>query len=221
MQRTADYSREVAIDPERTALLFIDVQNYSVHPSGGEFGSTGLAPEEARQRNPYYFDRLESVALPNMMRLQAVCRELGVEVTYAVIENMTKDGRDRSLDYKISGINVGMDSWDAQVVDAIAPQPDEMVFRKTSSSVFLSTNIHFVLGNLGVKQLIICGCLTDQCVSSAVRDACDLGYLVTLVPDACATLSQERQESSIDHIKGYCRIRSTREVVMELENIAR
>jgi ureidoacrylate peracid hydrolase len=29
--------------------------------------------------------------------------------------------------------------------------------------------------------------MTDQCVESAVRDACDLGYLVTLVTDACVT----------------------------------
>ncbi len=72
------------------------------------------------------------------------------------------------------------------------------------------------LGNLGVRYLIISGCLTDQCVSSAVRDACDLGYLVTLVPDACATHSQARHDDSIDHIRGYCRQRSTDELVAEL-----
>ena len=41
--------------------------------------------------------------------------------------------------------------------------------------------------------------------SSAVRDACDLGYLVTLVPDACAAYSQERHEASLRAIDGYCR----------------
>jgi len=38
----------------------------------------------------------------------------------------------------------------------------------------------YVLRNLGTQYLIIAGCLTDQCVDSAVRDACDLGYLVTV-----------------------------------------
>ena len=55
-----------------------------------------------------------------------------------------------------------------------------MVFPKTSSSVFISTNLDYVLRCLGVRQLVIVGCLTDQCVESAVRDACDLHYLVTL-----------------------------------------
>ncbi len=83
--------------------------------------------------------------------------------------------------------------------------------------MFISTNLHYILGNLGVKYLIVCGCLTDQCVSSAVRDACDLGYLVTLVPDACATHSPERHEQSISHIRGYCRVQTTKESLMNLK----
>jgi len=141
-------------------------------------------------------------------------------VLYTVIESLTQDGRDRSLDYKITGFNVAKGSWDAQVVAAVAPLGDEIVFPKTSSSVFISTNIHYILGNLGIDFLIICGCLTDQCVSSAVRDACDLGYLVTLIPDACATYSQERHDSSIGHIAGYCRQRTTADLVRELEQAA-
>lgn len=35
---------------------------------------------------------------------------------------------------------------------------------------------------MGTKHLILCGCVTDQCVAHAVMDACDLGYYVTLVP---------------------------------------
>src|SRR6202049_2742675 len=80
-----------------------------------------------------------------------------------------------------------------------------MFFPKTSSSVFISTNINYVLRNLGTKYLIIAGCLTDQCVDSAVRDACDLGYLVTVPTDACATLSPGRHEWSLRNNRGYCR----------------
>ena len=155
-----------------------------------------------------------------MQRLQSACRAAGIEVLYTLIENLTADGRDRSLDYKISGINVPKGSWDAKVADAIAPEPDEIVIPKTSSSVFISTNIDYVLRNLGVRQLILCGVVSDQCVESAVRDACDLGYLVTLVPDACATFTEERQQSSVRAIAGYCRQRSTDELVAELSDVA-
>ena len=96
-----------------------------------------------------------------------------------------------------------------------------MVFRKTSSSVFVSTNIDFVLRNLEVRSLIVAGLMTDQCVESAVRDACDLGYLVTLVTDACATDSAERHEQSLIGIRGYCRQRTTEELLAEITALTR
>jgi ureidoacrylate peracid hydrolase len=138
---------------------------------------------------------------------------------YSVIENMTRDGRDRSLDYKISDIDVPRGSWEAQVLDEIAPLDDEMIFRKTSSSVFISTNIDYVLRNLRVRSLIVAGLLTDQCVESAVRDACDLGYLVTLVSDACTTASAERHEQSLLGIRGYCRQRTTDTLLTEIAGL--
>jgi ureidoacrylate peracid hydrolase len=212
-------SRDVPVVPEETALLFVDVQNFSCRADGGEYRDEGLTPAEAEDKYRFFFDQL-GIAVPNMVRLKKACGAAGIEVLYTVIESLTTDGRDRSLDYKITGFNVPKGSGDAKVIDEIAPAEDEIVFPKTSSSVFISTNIHYILGNLGVRYLIICGCLTDQCVNSAVRDACDLGYLVTLVTDACATHSQERHEQSIEHIKGYCRRRTTDELLGELARSA-
>jgi ureidoacrylate peracid hydrolase len=80
----------------------------------------------------------------------------------------------------------------------------------------MSTNIDYLLRNLGVKQLAISGVVTDQCVESAVRDACDLGYLVTLVTDACAAYSAERHDDSLRAIKGYCRQVSTEALIAEV-----
>ncbi len=102
------------------------------------------------------------------------------------------------------------------MLDEIAPADDEMIFRKTSSNVFISTNIDYVLRNLGARSLIITGIMTDQCVESAVRDACDLGYLVTLVTDACTTTSAERHEQSLLGIRGYCRQRTADELLAEI-----
>jgi ureidoacrylate peracid hydrolase len=212
-------SREIPIVPRNSALLYIDVQNYNARSDGGEYRDEGLSPAEAETKYDYFFKRLEKVALPNMQRLQKACRQKGIEVLYTVIESLTVDGRDRSLDYKITGFNVPKDSSDARVLDVIKPINDEIVFPKTSSSVFISTNSHYILGNLGVDFLIICGLLTDQCISSAVRDACDLGYLVTLVTDACATHTRQRHETSLDHIKGYCRQRTSGEFLAELAQI--
>jgi Amidases related to nicotinamidase len=214
----ADYpvTREIPLDPKASALLFIDVQNFSVRRDGGEFKD--VPDSEIETKYAYYFDRLKSLAIPNMQRLQKAFRDAGIEVLYTTIESLTKDGRDRSLDYKITGFNVPKGSWDGKVIDEIAPGDDEIVLPKSSSSVFVSTHIDYLLRNLGVKQIVLCGLLTDQCVESAVRDACDLGYLVTLVPDACATYTQERHDTSLRAIKGYCRQVSTDGLIEEISS---
>lgn len=212
-------SRDVEIEPAHSALLFVDVQNYNCVPSGGEYAHLDAATRESRYG--WFFRTLCESALPNMVRLQQACRRGGIEVIYTVIESLTSDGRDRSLDYKISGFNVPRGSRDARVIDELRPADDEIVFPKTSSSVFISTNIDYVLRNLGSRYLIIAGCLTDQCVDSAVRDACDLGYLVTVPTDACATLSAERHDWSLRNNHGYCRQRTTSELVEEIARLTR
>ena len=76
-----------------------------------------------------------------------------------------------------------------------------------------------MLRALDIRQLIVFGVLTDQCVESTVRSAADYGFLVTLVGDACATYSQERQDNTLKAIKGYCRIRTTEELLAELAEL--
>lgn len=212
---TEPLSRDIPVVPSQTALLFIDVQNFGADRAGGEYA--GASPEHFDQKYGWFFDHFDNTVLPNMQRLQSACRASAVEVMYTTIESLTQDGRDRSLDYKITGFNVPRGSWDARVIDAIAPEGDEIIIPKTSSSVFISTNIDYVLRNLGVRQIVMSGLLTDQCVDSAVRDACDLGYLVTVVTDACATHSQERHDSSLRLNRGYCRQVTTDQLVAELK----
>jgi ureidoacrylate peracid hydrolase len=207
-------TRNVPLATDQSALLFIDVQNFSARRDGGEFKD--VAPAEFAEKYAWYFEQLESRVVPNMQRLQAACRKAGVEVLYTTIESLTLDGRDRSLDYKITGFNVPRGSWDGKVIAEIEPGDDEIVLPKSSSSVFVSTHIDYILRNLGVRQLVICGLLTDQCVESAIRDACDLGYLVTEVTDACLTYTQARHDNSLSTIKGYCRQVSTDDLIAEL-----
>ncbi|WP_136656763.1 isochorismatase family cysteine hydrolase [Nitratireductor sp. XY-223] len=207
-------SRDLPLRAEQSALLFIDVQNFCVRREGGEFKDASDA--EIAGKYGYFFDQLKNTAIPNMQRLQSAFRDAGIEVLYTTIESLTKDGRDRSLDYKITGFNVPRGSWDGRVIDEIEPGEDEIVLPKSSSSVFVSTHIDYILRNLGVRQLVISGLITDQCVESAVRDACDPGYLVTLVTDACTTYSQERHDNSLGAIAGYCRQTDTRSLIAEI-----
>ena len=206
-------SRECALVPGECAFLVIDMQNYCVHPRGSEWTVEGGVPTE------YFLSRLPSV-LGNTQALLASARARGIECLFTTIESLTLDGRDRSLDYKLSGFNVPRGSWDAKVAGCIAPGPDEIVLPKCSSSVFCSTVAAYKLRNLGVKQVVLLGGLTDQCVDSAVRDACDGGFLVTVVTDGCITHSAERHDSALRNNKGYARQRTTLELLSELRDVA-
>ena len=56
-------------------------------------------------------------------------------------------------------------------------------------------------------------------IEPAVRDACDLGYLVTVPTDACVTLTAERHESSLRNNRGYCRQITTRGLLDEIARL--
>ncbi len=211
-----ELSREVPLTPGRSVLLIVDVQNFCCSKNGGQYEDMG--PEELK-RYDFFFKKMENRLFSNIKKIQTAFRDKKMEVMFAVIESLTLDGRDRGLDYKITGFNVPKGSWDAKVVPDIKPLTDEIIISKTSSSVFNSTNIDYILRNLDCRHLVVCGILTDQCVESAVRDACDLNYLVTLVPDACITLTQERHDYSLSAVKGYCRQVNTDELVQEINEL--
>ena len=198
--------RERAVEPDKTALLLIDLQK-------GEYNEEKCAAEPDRA---FLWDRIANAVIPNGKRLLAACRGSGVEVIYTVIECLTLDGRDRSLDYKISGFFHPKGSWGAEVIDELKPLENEIVIPKTSSSLFNSTNFDYVLRNLGIEYIMTTGIVTDQCVETVIRDGCDRGYLMTLIDDACTTHTEERHEASLRALKGYCRVRMSDQVIKEL-----
>ena len=198
--------REQKIDKNNTALLIIDLQK-------GEYNPEIISK---KPHDKYMWDRINNIVLPNGKKIIDKCRKNKIEVIYTVIESYTKDGRDRGIDYKISGIFCAKNSKGAEVLDEIKPLDNEIIIPKTSSSVFNSTNIEYVLRNLSIQYLMIFGIVTDQCVETAVRDGCDKGFLITLIEDACATHTQERHDNSLKGVKGYCRIRKTSQILEEL-----
>jgi nicotinamidase-related amidase len=102
------------------------------------------------------------------------------------------------------------------VLDALAPGDDEIVLPKTSSGVFNSTNIEYVLRNIGIETLIVTGFLTDQCVDITIRDAADRGFYPICVADGCATHSQARHDNALAAFGGYCRTMTTAELLGEI-----
>lgn len=198
-----------------TAILFVDVQEYTCNRS------SILYTSQPQKDFDYFFNRIDTVCRDNWKLLAESSRKAGVAVLATVIQSLRQDGRDRSPDYVRSGFHVPPGCDEARLLPEIRSEdPNEICFPKTSSSVFNSTNIDFVLRNMGIKHLIVCGCLTDQCVDHAIRDGCDLGYMIFTPEDACATFSKERHHSALAAFAGYCQICTTVTVVEELSKIS-
>jgi nicotinamidase-related amidase len=193
-------TRDRPIVRGRAALLVIDTQNATCGP-------------KEKAEKPEFYAAATSRVIPNIQRLLAAFRSARLEVIYTVIENLTDDGRDRSLDYKLSNMSVAKGSWEAQVLAEVAPQPDEIVLLKTSSSVFNSTILDYLLRNIGIEDVFVAGFLTDQCIDHAIKDGADRGYYMSCMHDACAAESKARHDAALSCFKGYCRMLSTEDVV--------
>lgn len=206
----------IPLRPASAALLVIDIQK-----------ELALIDEDSPNID-YVKDRFP-LMIQNVSRLLSKMRknragmgprETGSECVFTYCQALTDDSRDVSLDYKLSGgflANLPSPARPARFIEGVKPVMGvDVMLPKTSCSVFMSTNIDYVLRNLNIEQLVVCGQLTDQCVESAVRDAADRGYLVTVAEDACTALSESDHEKGLHGMKGFSRLLSTDQVLQEL-----
>lgn len=205
-----------SLERHNTALLCIDMQYLDAAPGFGVFADADASgvPPEAQE---YYFNRLQATVLPNVRRLQDTFRARDLEVIHTRIQSLTRDGRDRGPGHKRLGLHAAPGSREAEFLEQVAPQGDEIVINKTASGVFNSTNIEYILRNMGITGLFVVGVYSNECVSTAIRDACDLGFYVTLISDGCATVTPELQNATITTMKDrYARVFTTDQAVNEI-----
>ena len=208
-----------SLQAHRTALLCIDLQYLDAAPGHGVFADVTASgvPLEAQE---YYFDRLHNIVLPNVRKLQEAFRARNMEVIHTRIQSLTRDGRDRSVGHKRLGLHAPPGSKEAQFLEIVAPIENEIIVDKTASGVFNATNIEYILRNLGINGLFVTGVYSNECVSTAIRDACDRGFFVTLIADGCATVTPELQKATITTMKDrYARVMNTDEAIAEIQEV--
>lgn len=203
----AEEPDDISLDPATTALLVIDIQNtYLEVPNH---------TEEARRWKPF-FDRMYQTVIPNTADLMNWARRKGIEVMFARIACYKDDGRDRSLSQKKPGFNyllLPKDRLDSQIVTELDPVGDEIVVTKTTDSALTGTNLRLILSNMGIKDVIVAGIFTDQCVSSTVRSLCDESFGVIVVEDCCAAATNALHQHELEIINMiYCHVVSLEEV---------
>ena len=192
---------DIILKKDHTALLVIDIQNTYLEPDED--------PVEAARWQPFY-TRMSDIVIPNNKRLIDWARSEGIEVIFARIACQKTNGRDRSLSQKKPGFNyllLPKDGEDSQIVSELNPLNDEIVITKTTDSALTGTNLRLILHNMGIKDVIVSGIFTDQCVSSTVRSLADESFGVLVVHDACAAATMKLHEKELEIINMiYCHV---------------
>ena len=183
-----------------SALLVIDMQNDFVQP-----GAIMEVPQAKEQ-------------VPNIARLIAACRRLGVPVIYTVHET---DPARCPLEIaafphlKEAGMRRGTPG--VEVVDELAPAPGETVIRKHRFSGFYQTELELVLRSMPVDTLIICGTVTNICCEATARDAFYRDYKVVFGSDICSALNPQAHNATLTNMEIFGRVMNCEEILAALE----
>jgi ureidoacrylate peracid hydrolase len=177
-----------ALDPRRTALLVIDMQNGFLSP-GGSIARLGLP-----------IDRTGATVEPARRLLQAF-RDAGAPVLFTRTV-FRADYADAGLQAErfppLAALGHLVDgSADAAIVEALAPRAGERVIRKNRFDAFLATPLDEALRAAGVETLVLAGVATNVCVESTARAAFDRGFRVVIPREATASYTREMEEASL------------------------
>jgi nicotinamidase-related amidase len=202
------------IEPEKTALLLIDMQKLvSSKALLQEALSAGLPERRAKEALQEYDQRVKRV-VKNAQRILKACRKRGYDVVHVKLGAQTSDPRHTAKINRKANFIVPMDAEKGEFFEEVAPAKGELVFAKTNGGAFTGTNLDFVLRNMDIQSLIVMGFLTDQCVLATTIDAGDIGYDVLLVEDACTGTTKENHDAVMRIARDvFLKTKSTQELL--------
>jgi nicotinamidase-related amidase len=87
------------------------------------------------------------------------------------------------------------------IIPELYPLPGEPVIDKPGKGAFYATDLHAIIQNLGIRQLIVTGVTTEVCVNTTVREANDRGYECLVPEDCVGSYFPEFQEAGLNMIK--------------------
>ncbi|MFC4950017.1 cysteine hydrolase family protein [Pseudonocardia sp. GCM10023141] len=162
-----------AIDPRRTALLVIDMQNDFV-----EEGAPLEFPEGRR-------------ILPTLQKVLDAARSHAMPVIYPAHVHRPGGadmGIHRDLYPPVAEGKALVDGERGAEIDpALAPHPGELVIKKHRYNSFYATDLEIVLRGLGVETVVLTGMTTECCVLGTARGALECGFRSVVLSDACAS----------------------------------
>ena len=198
------------LKPATTALLFFDMLNG--HIKSGQAATTArYAPVIAAASV-----LLNAARTQGMMVAYACANHRADNATTAHTIRDT-DGRLRPLapsDTREFKPVVAGGTWEAQVIDELAPAAGDYLIPKYRWSAFFQTYLDLALRSRNINTLIIAGGSTDVGVASTAFAARDLDYNLVIASDACSSPEQDNHDQFMRRIfPRMARVRTSAQIV--------
>jgi nicotinamidase-related amidase len=87
------------------------------------------------------------------------------------------------------------------LIDAVAPEPEDAFLCKPRYSAFDHTPLDLLLREREVLRLLLAGTATEMCVAQTAIDGRELGYQITVLADACATVDAGNAELALHYLE--------------------
>jgi len=202
------------LDPARTALVVVDLQNGFMAP--------GQPAEVAQARE----------IVPNVNRLARATRAAGGMVAW--IQNTITPDTEKS--WSVWFDHFAREEWGPRMRQAFTPgdfghalyaeletAEGDLRVRKTRFSALIqgSSDLDAMLRARGIDTLIIVGTATNVCCESTARDAMMLNYKVFFVSDANACRTDAEHNATLASLMVmFADVRSTDEMIALLQSRA-
>lgn len=204
---------EELIDPMRTALILVDIQNDYCSP-GGMYDQAGknmsMYPEMIRRNAALIESARQSGALVAYIQNTNLTDYRSDSVAYLrfklVIRGVTPEKLPES-EHAIEG------TWGHQIVDELAPLPNDLVVKKHRSSAFVDTRLDLLLRSNNIQTALITGVVTEGCVESTARDASFKDYIVVLVEDCIGSGNERLHNAAMEVMRNRFDVTTSDEII--------
>ena len=180
------------LEPDRTALVLLDLQNYGVHSDGYWMSQTPGGVERIAPSIARTVDALDAAR--------------GAQIAIVHVGNAWRDGHPDVSPHapwmreaKAAGRSVE-DTWGVEFFEPVAPLDGEFIVRKRAVSAFAGTELDRLLRVRDISTLALAGSITNFAVEGTAREASDRGYRVLILKDCCESVSDEWQDFSMTQI---------------------
>jgi nicotinamidase-related amidase len=186
---------ELQLDPQKTALVLIDLQN----------GIVGMNP----------VPHTAAQVVENSRKLAESFRALGAPVVYVRVD--LNDFMNHPVDQPHDRGDKLLPAAASEIAASAGFQPGDILITKRHWGAFAGTDLEQQLRSHGVDTVVLTGISTNAGVESTARQGTGLGFAFVLVEDACSSQNAEHHRFAFENIfPRLTRVRSTDEVLAAL-----